>query len=270
MQQRANAPYGAGGNETRVAFENAIKKTSDKELLELSKSPEGMEMLKNVASSIPESKFNALIDSDDLSVDEKDALKLARKQNTKANLTEGGTKKLSEVIPGASADQLANLEYDELAQNATAVQSGQLEKLEGKWGEEKMNSFKALQKQEFEKKFAEGTSGVGEILATRKNEKEVGKLPNELFTTHKQAFLEYTTSDDAKVKLTGSLMQHIAGESGINGTQKKELGQAIANAYGADLPSDLKNFFMSPAGGAFGVDISSMRKQRTSTIDQTV
>ena len=111
---------------------------------------------------------------------------------------------------------------------------------------------------------------MGEVLATRKSEKEVGKLPNELFTTYKQAFLDHTISNEAKVKLTGSLMQHIAGESGINGTQKKELGQAIVQAYGADLPSDLKSFFMSPAGGAFGVDISSMRKQRTSTMDQTV
>ncbi len=270
MQKRASAPYGAEGGETRTAFESTIKKTSDKELLELAKSPEGMEMLQKVASSIPESKFTSLIESDDLSVEDKDSLKLARKQTTKAELTLGNTKKLSEVLPNASADQLAELDFDELSQNAVFVQGSQMEALESKWGKEKMNSFKEKRKLEMEKKFAEGKKGIEEILVSRKGEKEVGKLPNELFTTYKDAFLEYTLSQDAKVALTGSLMQHIAGESGLNGTQKKELGAAIVAAQGEAMSNDLKNFFLSPAGGAFGVDIAKTRKQRSSTMDQTV
>lgn len=271
MRKRASAPHGAEGGEARSAFESTMKKTSDKELIELAKSPEGMKMLQNVASSIPESKFNSLIDSDDISDTDKDALKMARKKTTNEALTLGGTKKLSEAIPGATVEQLANLDFDELAANAAFVQAGQIEKLESKWGEEKMNNFKERRKQELEKKFAEGESGIEEVLITRKGEKEIGKLPNELFTTHKDAFVAYTTSKDAKVKLTGGLMQHIAGESGINGTQKKDLGKAIINAYGSNVPEDIKHFFKSPAGGAFGVNVETAQKERIlSRMDQSV
>ncbi len=66
-------------------------------------------------------------------------------------------------------------------------------------------------------------------------------------------------------------MQHIATESGITGSDKKALGAAIVAAQGDAMSDDLKNFFRSPAGGAFGVNIDAIRKQSGgSTMDQSV
>lgn len=263
-------PKSEAGMAASIALESALSDASASDLAKLAGTKEGLEQLTKVVGSIPEKKFESLMDNKDLSPEDKNKLGAGRAAAIEKNLMRDG-KSLQQGISGASADELNALEFTKLMDNAIYIQSGQIEKLGSKWGEEKMRIFKEKRKQDLEKKFSEGAKGIEEVLTTRGGEKEIGKLPNELFTKHQKAFLDYTLSKDAKVKLTGGLMQHIATESGITGSDKKALGAAIVAAQGDAMSDDLKNFFRSPAGGAFGVNIDAVRKQGgSSTMDQSV
>lgn len=272
------APEGAAGNEARIKMESEIAGASVSDLVKLAQSDADFELLKEIAGKLPEKKFESMLDSDDLTPQQKAALDKARKSHTEEIIKSTAEGNLQKGISGASADALNALDYKALTDNAFYLQSDQLDKLENKWGSgEKIRALKDARTKQFEAAFAEGEAGVARILESRKGEKEMAKLPTDLFTKHLKAFVAYTSSDSAKVKMSGGLLKNIASDSKLSGDQKKALGMAVWNAFASKdggVPDDVTNFFRSGMGAEFGVNPeklnSEKNKSKGPTFDQSV
>ena len=123
-----------------------------------------------------------------------------------------------------------------------------------------MRIFKQKRKEEI---LTSATSvlGMQKVLETRKGEKEVAKLPSEIFKNipngaqYLDNFIAHTTNPSASVKLSAGLLQNIASDSGLSGAEKKTLGDAIRNHYTVNgvttLPAGIRDFFNTGLGSTF-------------------
>jgi hypothetical protein len=230
----------------KIAMESALAGASASDLAKLASDEKEFNELVSVSGNIPEKKFESLMDSKDLSPKQKDALRTGRVNSVKANIEKAGGGDFKKGIMGASPDELNTLEFQELINNAMYVQSGQIDKLESKWGDEKMRIFKEERKKAI---LSEFTTNPSVVLNSRKGDKEIAKLPTDIFTTHKDILLDELLSTN---KLTGGLLQSIAADSGMSGAEKKQFGTAVQGRYtGTPIPKDIDNFFKSSMGAAF-------------------
>lgn len=250
---RTKIRQGVGGTniDEKIAMEAALSSASVVDLVKLAENKEGFELLQKVAGNLPEKKFESLMDSKDLSPDQKSKISAGRIASVKTHIAGGSTvaADFQKGLTKASAEELNALDFKDLMDNAMYIQSGQLDKLESKWGDEKMRIFKAKRKKDIIDEFQ---LSPGTILDSRKDEKEIAKLPTEIFTAHSTLLLDELV---AKNKLTGGLMKHIEMDSGMSGLAKKNFGTAVKARYGTNwdsLPPDLQGFFRSSAGASFG------------------
>lgn len=246
----------------KIAMESALASASVKDLEKLAKTKEGFTLLQGIAGNLPEKKFESLMDSKELSPEQLEQLGAGRVASVKRNITAaGGTADLKDGIKKASAEELNALDFNELLANAMYVQSGQLDKLESKWGDQKMRIFKDERKKQMLALVAGGPLGIRQLLATTKGEKEIAKLPSELFKNIAGAgpgagpnldnFITHTTSAGI---LSAGMLQNIAADSGLTGAEKKEMGRKIKDHYtaaGNPIPSDISGFFLSGQGAVF-------------------
>lgn len=236
----------------KIAMENVLARASTSDFVKMAESDAGFSALENAVGSFTDKKFESLMESKELTPKQKAKLGAARTKAVRSNITESGGDNLQSGIKGASADELNALEFNELMDNALYVQSGQIDKLESKWGEEKMRIFKETRKQKILDTFSSGPLGVQKVLDTRKGEKEIAKLPTDVFKGELLTnFINYTTSPNASVKLSGGLLQQIATDSGLSGSEKRNMGEAIRIAFGENVPADIGSFLRSGMGASF-------------------
>jgi hypothetical protein len=257
---------GADDN-ARIKLESSLNDASTADLVKLAGDKEGEELLKKVVGSLSEKKFDGLMDSKDLSPEYKNGLGKARAESVATLLRTSGTlasgapqteeQKLQEGLKSATADQLNAIDFEMLSNpdNIIYTQSGQLDKLESKWGDEKMRLFKKKRTEAIEAVFP---TDPGLIIKSRKGDKEIAKLPTSVFKgTNRDILLDELS---ASGKLTGGLMQSIAADSGLSGTDKKDFGAAVrkrfyntsTSSYDYSTVKDVEKFLDSAAGAAFG------------------
>ncbi len=249
----------------KIAMETSLAGASVKDLEKLAKTKEGFALLEKISGNLPEKKFESLLDSKEFTPEQLEKLGAGRVASVKTNIINaGGTGSIKDGIKNASTEELNALDFNELINNAMYVQSGQLDKLESKWGDEKMRIFKNKRKADMLGLIARGPIGIQQLLATTKGEKEIAKLPSELFKNiagtgpgagpNLDNFIINTTSAGT---LSAGLLQNIATDSGLTGADKKEMGRAIKTHYTSpatgilSLPKDIAGFFHSGQGAVF-------------------
>lgn len=257
---------GADDN-ARIKLESSLNDASTADLVKLADDTEGKELLKKVIGSLPDKKVDGIMASTDLSPEYKGTLGKARAESVANILRTSGTlssgapqteeQKLQEGLKSATADQLNAIDFEMLSNpdNIIYTQSGQLDKLESKWGDEKMRLFKKKRNDAITAAFA---TDPALIIKSRKGDKEIAKLPTDIFKGGNRTLLldELYSSG----KLTGGLMQNIAADSGLNGTDKKEFGAALrarfynkaTGIHDYSTVKDVEKFLDSAAGAAFG------------------
>lgn len=249
---------GAPSATQKIAMESALAGASAGDLVKLGESKEGFQLLQTVTANLPQKKFESLMDSKDLTPEQKEKLGSARRERVESIITQAGAggqpvttpaqqqAAFQKGIMGASPDQLDAIEFNKLMDNALYVQGGQIEKLESKWGEEKMRLFKGKREEDILQAFRSNTPSL--VINSRKGDKEIAKLPTKVFTQHTSLLLDELIANG---KLNGGLMQSIATDSGMSGAERKTFGSAVKARYGNQVPSDLTSFFNSGMGAAF-------------------
>ncbi len=227
-------------NGSTIERESAIASASDSTLIEMTKTKEGRTALLQSAGSLKDSQVQALLKSDDVTPEMKKDLKEKRKKHTIERIADGGSLKTG--LKNASIAQLTSLDFEkDLLPNAMYLQESQMDDLKKKWDDNE--TFRIL-KRKREEQLREGN--IKEIIKTRKNQKEIAKLPKEKIENY-----DFILAAKEQGILNASLLRFIASESAAN---KRKIRMLIENVYqSSEIPPDIQKYFDSAQGADYAI-----------------
>ncbi len=257
------------GQAAAIAMENALSNAGHSDLVALTKSDAGVAALASAAGSIPEAKWNKLMESDDVNPNTHGSLSQGRINSTNLNIARRGNPNITAADPNlqqeavnnlgrASADEINAADFEAtVLPNSWRIQSKQIDDLTKKWNSPtKTRLLKNTQEQQMLNMFDNGQEL--QLLNSRRGEEEMAKLPSEIFTDpqRRDRFLNAVINGGTNVPMTAGLLESLAKNKSIDGGTKREIGEKIRNMYNPygsanGLPEDLHRFFQGSLGASF-------------------
>jgi len=235
-------------SQAKIAMADALDKASPATLIDLSKKDPSLTA--SVANHISASKFEKILESDELSPGAKKTLSSGLSKATLQSLqyNKENPKKplpLESVLGNATTNEIDALDFEkQILPNAWRLQSGQLDELKKKWNTEK---YRVLD-DAHEKQLLSADMDNLAIINSRKNKKEIAQLPKQLLS--RPLFIQKLNDQGF---LDGDLLGHIARESKVD---KRQFGANMLQVLNADndirnLEPGLQRFLTNGAGTQF-------------------
>ncbi len=235
----------APGSDAKITMEQKIRDASSADLLEMAKNENDRANLSAVADALNESQFKALMESSDLTKEQKGQIAGARADKIIQALSTTGTNDLAD-LGKANKDQLKSIDFDKLNENAIALQASQMDDLKSILSNTQYALLKDRRKTDLVDLTRGSVDNAKTILNKRLTEKDIAMLPEDVLTH--QNFMDALVDLD---KMSTSLLAKIATVSDIDGAGKKRIRTNLSIASGGVLPTNYNTWFGSPVGQQF-------------------